>query len=81
MSLSDRLEAPPRRPTGHPCSVAQLRQELPTDEQAAFDRMLWELNWSARRIYEELLDEGYEVGLQTIGRHRRGECRCGKAGA
>lgn len=82
MSLSARLDNPPPPGiTGLPCSVGALRQELPTDEQAALDRMLYDLGWSATRVLTALTEEGYKVGHQTINKHRRGLCRCGKDGA
>lgn len=82
MSLSERIDAPPQAGVhGLPCSVGRLRAELPTDEQAALDRMLFDLNWSARQVHEAVADEGHSVAWQQIGIHRRGQCRCGKASA
>lgn len=75
MSLSAQLTNPPPAPLhGLPCSIGALRASLPVDEQAALDHMLTE--WSQSQVFIALSSEGYEVGRQTIGRHRRRECRC-----
>lgn len=76
MALRDRIDAPRTVIHGYPCSIGALRQELPSDEAAALDRMLYELGWSARQVHEALTAEGYRVSWQQIGTHRRGQCRC-----
>lgn len=76
MALKDRLENTPKRHAGLPCSVGALVDKLPPDEADALNDMLHTLGWSASRIYEALAAEGYEVGRQTIGRHRSRACRC-----
>lgn len=81
MALSDRIESTPQRIHGLPCSVGALLDRLNNDERAALEKMLHELGWSAARIYEALTAEGYEVGRQSIGRHRSRSCRCFKASA
>lgn len=76
MALTDRLTDAPRRGTGMPCSVGALLDALPADEADALNDMMHTLGWSGTRIYEALAAEGYEVGRQTIGRHRSKSCRC-----
>ena len=77
MALADRITsaAPRRRPSGLPCSVQKLLDELPADESAAL-RFMLDDGWSQERIYADLRDEGHEVGKQTINRHRSKACRC-----
>lgn len=77
MSLAERVEsgAPRRKPSGLPCSVQKLLNDLPADESAALQFMLDD-GWSQERIYADLRDEGREVGKQTINRHRSKACRC-----
>lgn len=79
MALSDKLNNTPRREPGIACSVGALLDRLPPDEAAALDKMMHELGWSANAIYDAVTAEGYEVGRQTIGRHRSRSCRCFKA--
>lgn len=77
MALKDQLtNTPARKPTGLPRSVGALLDTLPADEADALNDMMGPLGWSAARIYEALAAEGYEVGRQTIGRHRSRACRC-----
>jgi hypothetical protein len=76
MALADRLNETPRRSTGMPCSVGELEDRLDGKEADALYAMLYTLGWSAARIYETLAAEGYEVGRQTVNRHRSRACRC-----
>lgn len=81
MALADRLQSTPQRLAGLPCSIGALEDRLDGDEREALDSMLHKLGWSAERIYAALTAEGYDVGRQTINRHRSRSCRCFKAGA
>lgn len=78
MSLADKLAAPPPAGIhGKPCSVGSVYDALDPDEQAAMDHML--ANWTDPRTLAALVAEGFTgVGLQQIGIHRRGQCRCAK---
>ena len=84
MALSDRLTNPPARTTGTPCSVGALIDRL---EGAELDALLTMLGtperrgWTQDAIYDALTDEGYEVGRQSINRHRGGKCRCSRQAA
>lgn len=80
MSLADRLATTKQTQSGLPCSIGRLLATLKGDELAALEAMLGtpeRRGWSQRDIYITLRAEGYEVGLQTINRHRAGMCRCG----
>lgn len=81
MALADRLDNTPGRIHGLPCSVGALEQRLQGEEADALQAMLHALGWSARRIHDALAAEGYDVGYQTINRHRSRACRCFKAAA
>jgi hypothetical protein len=81
VALSDRLDNTPKRQTGLPCSVGALEDRLDGPEADALQAMLHTLGWSATRVYEALVAEGYEVGRQSINRHRSRACRCFKAAA
>lgn len=76
MALADRLDEAPRRGAGLPCSIGALEERLEGKEADALYAMLHTLGWSASRVYETLSAEGYEVGRQTINRHRSRSCRC-----
>ena len=78
MSLSDRLKSGPvTRISGTPCSVGSLLRALPDNEAKALEQMLEDaIVWSGAQIYEAVRAEGLDVGRQSIGRHRRKQCRC-----
>lgn len=79
MSLAQRVQQPPKKTTGSPCSVGALLDRLTGKELAAFNEMLGTpeaRGWPASDIYDALRAEGYQVGLQTINRHRGRKCRC-----
>ena len=77
MALADRTK--PASIHGYPCSVGELLGRLEGAELDAFLTMLGtpeQRGWSAAAIWKAVTDEGHEVGLQTINRHRGGKCRC-----
>lgn len=79
MALSDRVKAPAPNMAGMPCSVGVLLDTLTGDERDALTHMLASRAWSQAMVWKALTDEGYEVGMQSINRHRGGKCRCAKA--
>lgn len=85
MALADRLTAGRPVPIhGSPCSVGTLLDTLDGPELEALNLMLGtpeRRGWAASDIYDALTAEGYEVGYQTINRHRGRKCRCFKAAA
>lgn len=81
MSLAKRIQEPPSRIHGLPCSVGTLLDTLEGAELEALKTMLGtpeQRGWSQSAIFEALKDEGYEVGRQSINRHRGGTCRCAR---
>ena len=78
MTLAARQQAgPPTILHGDPCSVGTLLAALPKAEADALRGILADKAWTHESIFDTLIEEGHEVGRQTIGRHRRGQCRCG----
>lgn len=75
MGLPDRLDTG-RKPTGLPCSVQELLDNLDEEDSNRLHRWLFELGYSQEVIFKALKDEGHVVGKQTINRHRGGACRC-----
>jgi hypothetical protein len=53
-----------------------LLDTLKGDELAALQHILGSRQWSQAMVWKALTDEGYEVGMQSINRHRGGRCRC-----
>ena len=80
MTLAERLQAQPRG-QGMPCSVAVALRELPPEDadalQAALDAP-WRIMGHAK-IEDDLAAEGHPVGVGSVGKHRRGTCRCSRS--
>ena len=82
MSLAERYKTPNTiSRQGLPCSVAELLESLPDVEAKALRKMLAApfRVWGHQDIEDALLAEGHKVGRGTVGKHRRGSCRCGRA--
>lgn len=80
MSLSERLQGASRG-QGMPCSVAVALRELPPDDAAALKEALdapWRIMGHAK-IEADLAAEGHPVGVGSVGKHRRGTCRCSRS--
>jgi hypothetical protein len=78
MSLTERVKSPQRNVTGMPCSVRVLLDTLEGAELDALQVMLASRDWSQAMVWKALTDEGYEVGMQSINKHRGLKCRCAK---
>ena len=79
VALADRT--PPATIHGLPCSVGELLNTLEGAELAAFKVMLGtpeKRGWSATAIWQACQDEGHQIGLQSVNRHRGGKCRCAR---
>lgn len=77
MSLAD--HKPPAPMHGKPCSIGSLLDQLDGAELAAFESMLGapeSPGWPAAAVWEACRAEGYEIGLQSVNRHRGRRCRC-----
>jgi hypothetical protein len=76
MALADRVTTTQRNVNGLPCSVGVLLDTLEGDELAALQQILADRTWSQAMVWKALTDEGYEVGMQSVNRHRGSKCRC-----
>lgn len=82
MALADKVEPQPKH--GLPCSIGELLNTLAGDELTAFQTMLGtpeNRGWPATAIWQACRDEGYQIGLQSVNRHRGGKCRCAQVSA
>jgi hypothetical protein len=59
------------------CSLAKVIRVL-SDEDAAGLQVMLDIDsgWTHAAIAEAMRAEGHRVAPETIGRHRRGACRC-----
>ena len=77
MALTDHRPKPGRT-RGPTCSVMLLLTELDEHDVDELQSWLDDQRITSESIYASLTNAGHRVGRQTIGRHRRGECGCGR---
>lgn len=78
MSLADRLAQPPQVALRGPeCTVRRLMRQLEGADREAFESALRDEDaWPGSTLADTMRSEGYDVGGQTIMRHRRRQCSC-----
>lgn len=84
MALADAAQSITKPMHGTPCSVGRLLTVLdPADVTTLASWLADTRAWSEERLYRRLTTddpendwEAVEVGRQSIGRHRRRQCRC-----
>lgn len=79
MGIKDRLLAEPAQYPRSVCRVCSILTQLDVDdrdflntnfEKSADDKS----RYSDAKIADILTDEGFSVGIQSVSRHRRGQC-------
>ena len=77
VALADHFTTKP--PVRNICSVGRLLATMP-DVEPDFDltalRQMLASKMSSTQIYAALTAEGYAVGREQVGNHRRGGCSC-----
>jgi hypothetical protein len=69
--------AGPRQVGRERCSMAKVLDKLDEADTAALIGMLaLDSGWPHAEISNAMRAEGHRVSPETIGRHRRGACRC-----
>ena len=76
MALADLAGRIAKPICGYPCSVGRLLTTLDAADVKFLADCLASDDWSSTMIYQLLTTDGHDVGRQSIGRHRRGDCRC-----
>lgn len=61
---------------GPPCSVSMVMEQLDADDKAALTTALAS-GAQLSAIARALNQIGYRISPHTLGRHRKGDCRCG----
>jgi hypothetical protein len=74
-TLAAALAKQTRRPSVR-CSIAVLYETLDDIDTKALRNAMNDVMVTASSIYRALVDEGHDVGLSALGRHRRGDCHC-----
>lgn len=77
--LLDEIKAIPTGLQGPPCRIATVLAQLDDGDAADLNTALGDPSIEAKAIWRVLISRGFDISHQTLGRHRRGDCRCGRA--
>lgn len=61
---------------GPPCAFVVIFTNLDEDDSVALQTALDDESIANTTIYRVLTSNGFQVALNTVARHRRGECLC-----
>lgn len=67
------------RPAAHHnagCQISDILAAADDDDAAALQAALDDPQWRHSDLTRVLQAEGFNVSGHTVGRHRRGECKC-----
>ena len=78
MSLLSEIEAAATN-RGTICSVYRVREALSKADQADLDTALADNGIAGSQIARALSARGHKVKGDTVQRHRKGDCACGRA--
>jgi len=74
-ALTDALEAT-RQNVGQRCGIRLILDQLDDADAATVTEWFRQPSISGAHIGRALTHAGHRVSTDSIGRHRRGECRC-----
>ena len=77
MKLTEALETQQRKVQGPPCAIFVALAELDETDATALTTALAS-DMQSTMIARALASVGYPVASNTVGRHRRGDCSCGR---
>lgn len=76
--LAEAVKRGPQVKKGPPCTVSVWLNTLDPETRAEAQQILDDESWAHTAISKTFKPLGLDVNPQTIGRHRRGECKfCG----
>lgn len=75
--LGTQLRTQPSVRKGPPCTMSVILDDLQGNDKEALVAALNDTTVMHSTIYRVLTKNGFPVSLNTVQRHRRGECRCG----
>lgn len=81
MGLSEKLKQIVPSQSGLPCGMGKVLMSLNEEDRNELNRVLFsppndEQRMSNTKIYQVLVEEGYEVAPYSVAQHRRKQCRC-----
>lgn len=77
MNLSEALEAQTKKTQGPPCAIGVALTELDAADAIALTQALAS-DMQSTMIARAMSSTGIRVASTTVGRHRRGDCACGR---
>lgn len=77
-SLLARFEASSTAQKGPRCTVALVLGQLAPDDAADLEVALESPEVTAKAIARVLAEDGHNIGAQSVSRHRRRDCACGR---
>lgn len=80
MSLKDSLAAQIPNRGGPICNLCEIVNGLDKDDKVALAAAMDDRRMTATMIVKALTDSGYDVGVASVRRHRRGECSAANVG-
>lgn len=61
----------------HDCKLNRLMESLePSDKSILTNALNDQVKWSTHALHVALRKKGFEIGYQSIYRHRKGACAC-----
>jgi hypothetical protein len=79
-SLADALSAAIPNKGGPSCHLCDVITDLPNADKEALNAAMNDRRMTATMITKALTDSGYDVGVASVRRHRRGECAAQNVG-
>ena len=77
MNLSEALETQTKKIQGPPCAIGVALTELDAADAIALAQALAS-DMQSTMIARAMSSTGIRVAATTVGRHRRGDCACGR---
>lgn len=78
MSLVERLANAKPKPSGLPCGIFRISEQMSEEDRTALEGVLFSepRTISNAQLQQILIEEGYDVSGASIKLHRRRQCRC-----
>lgn len=77
LNLNAQLNTGPKVRKGPPCTMRTVLEALNDDDRKALEEALADRTQPHTHIFRVLRDNGVNISINTVHRHRRGECACG----
>jgi hypothetical protein len=83
MSLAEKFKTVQPAQSGLPCGLAKIMDSMDSSDKETLHQVLFEdvvglqgKRLSNTKIYQILVEEGYNIAPSSIAQHRRKQCRC-----